>query len=145
VKGKKLPPFGAELAARLRHDNLPLWVFVFCGKGAWARAKHPDVRRGDCCPLVWDGANPKAVRWPVAGCHVLIEIDTGPSPAQVCALGRELFFAGAVGILAWWLDWGDSRPLIWLPDGTVRPLTADEISRTLWPEEHARRAEAGNG
>jgi hypothetical protein len=138
---KKLPPFGAELDARLRYVNLPTWAIVFAGRDAWKRARDPRARIGDCCPLVWTGEPPEVFRWPVANCAVLIEVDTGPSLEQVYALARELLVSGAGGVLAWWLCWGESRPVVWGRDGRSRYLTAAEINATVWPHKHERKGE----
>lgn len=134
-KRKRLPPFGGQLAERLKYRNRPLWVIVFCGRNAWTRAKDPRARIGDCHPLVWDG---KEYRWPVANCYVLVEIDTGPSLQQIRDLTRELLLAGAAGVLDWWLSWGESRPIAYLPDGIGRYLRAQDIDPSLCKE--VRRA-----
>lgn len=128
---KRLPPFGGELAERLKFANTPLWVIVFCGQNAWARAKDPRARIGDCHPLVWDG---KEYRWPVANCYVLVEIGAGPSLKQIRALARELLLAGAAGVLDWWLSWGESRPIAYQSDGKARYLSAKEIESTMHGE-----------
>lgn len=136
---KNLPPFGSELAARVLHRNLPLWVYVFAGRSAWVRAADERVRIGDCIPLVWAGEPPETIRWPVCGCTVLVEIDIGPSIEQVRGLVVELLLAGAQGVLAWWLSWAESRPIAWRSDGKARELTAAEIKRTLRPDREGQR------
>jgi len=132
VPGKRFPPYGKELAARLSHRNPPLLTFVFAGCDAWSRARHPRVRTGDCAPLVWDGADPKSVRWPVRGCHVVVELDVGPSVNQVRELVGRLLASGAVAVMTWWLRWSEDRPCIWLPDGTGRYLTAGELNEQVF-------------
>jgi len=105
---RRLPPYGAELDARLEYGNLPLWVCIIAGRGAWKRARDPGVRLGDCLPLTWDGGDPSRYRWPVEGCFCWLDAEPGPSVEQVRELAAELLLAGAAGVLAIWSDWGES-------------------------------------
>jgi hypothetical protein len=139
MAGRRLPPFGAELAARLEYNNPPSLAFVFCGRNAWTRARNPRVRIGDCVPLVWTGADPAGIRWPVRHCAVVIEVDHGPTVKQIRDLAVELLLSGADGVLAWWLAWSESRPIVWQADGSGHYLTAAEINEALWPVEHQNR------
>jgi hypothetical protein len=141
ITGRCLPPFGAELAARIQYRNAPLWVVILAGGDAWKRAQDPRVRIGDCHPLVWNGTDPAAIRWPVEGCACWIDVEPGPSAEQVRGLAVELLLSGAAGVLAIWSRWSESWPTLWQPDGAAGYVTADEVNRTLWPDEHARRRE----
>ena len=123
-KPKKFPPYGAALAKRLKYDNVPLLVFVFAGAGAWDRAKDPRATSGDCAALVWDSG--EVYRWPVKGCYVVVEINTGPSRQQCAALAGELLNSGARSVLLWWLN-DESMPIAFDHLGRQRLLPENEI------------------
>jgi hypothetical protein len=95
----KYPPFGKELASRLKFNNPPFHVVVTVGADCWNRAKTWQKCPNDVHALVLpDGDNPNAYTWPVNGLVVVIDVDIGPSDGQLRQLSACLLYGGAEAI-----------------------------------------------
>jgi hypothetical protein len=95
----KLPPFGRELASRLKFDNVPFHVVVTVGLDAWKRAKEWNACPNDVAALVLqDGANPTVYQWPVSKQLVVIDAACGPSDEQIRELAKVLLQQGAEAV-----------------------------------------------
>jgi hypothetical protein len=133
MKNKKLPPFGALLSERQKFKNPPWLVVVCVGAGAWAPAKARKVR-GDSVGLVLPpGENPSAFTWPVNGCRVVVEWNTGPGVELVVELARELLRAGAKTVTIWprWVDYSNPHlgwPAKQPPIRTYRANRSHEVT-----------------
>lgn len=97
---KRLPPFGKELAERMRFSNPPLYAVVAIGLDAWQRAKDWNASKADTVAMVLPAdAAPAALAWPVEGVPVVIYTDAGPSTDQIHALAKALLQCGAASVL----------------------------------------------
>lgn len=93
---KELPPYGKELAERIRFGNIPYFVVITVGLDAWERAKSWKKSPNDVHALVLPDGNPYFYCWPVTGCDVLIERHTGPSDQVIYDTARNCLIHGAV-------------------------------------------------
>jgi len=92
----KLPPYGKPIYERIKHLNLPLFVVVCVGMDSWDRAKKWNAGPNNTPAMVLPpGESPDAFKWPVQGCHVILEYDTGPTPETLQALMQTLLYSHA--------------------------------------------------
>jgi hypothetical protein len=133
----KLPPFGRDLAIRLRYGNVPPLVHVLAGPDAWDIARSDAVRFGGCQALVWDGDD---YRWPLEGCIVRFQVSSGPSVESCIRQARMMCDGGALAVCIWFLfdyddpgcvqellgEFGNVHPLVVRSDGIHQP-SLDEI------------------
>ena len=92
----KLPPYGRELASRLKFGNSPFHVVLCVGLDDWQRAREWNACPNDVHTLVLPaGADPNWFRWPVAGQLVVIDVACGPSDADLRNLADVLLAYGA--------------------------------------------------
>ena len=87
----KLPPFGRELATRLKFGNPPFHTVITIGMDAWRRCREWQRSPNDVGVLVLpDGDNPTAYAWPVTDQLVVIEAACGPTDADLRDLAAVL-------------------------------------------------------
>ncbi|QBQ53829.1 hypothetical protein [Nitrosococcus wardiae] len=93
---RKFPPFGKQLANRLRQGDKPSnCVWIGCGANAWSRTRH-DLTRSDSAALCLPyGEDPLSYRWPVSGLDCLILHTGGLNKEALLRLGAVLVRAGA--------------------------------------------------
>ena len=92
----KLPPYGRELASRLKFGNPPFHVAVCVGLDDWQRAREWNACPNDVHALVLPaGTSSQLFRWPVAGQLVVIDAACGPSDADLRDLAAVLLADGA--------------------------------------------------
>jgi hypothetical protein len=92
----KLPPFGKELASRLKHRNSPFHVVVTIGVDCWKRAEQWNSCPNDVIAMVLPaGADPRMYCWPVRDQLVVIEAACGPSDDDLRDLAAVLLAYGA--------------------------------------------------
>ena len=95
---RRLPPHGKALQERQRFRNIPYIVFIPIGMDCWLRAKKWALCK-HFHSLVYPGDKPpSAYQWTVAGGQCVIEVDEGPTDAQVSELARTLLKSGAVSV-----------------------------------------------
>lgn len=99
----RLPPHGKTITARIAHGNPPDFVAVCVGLDSWQRAKARNEGVSDMPAMVLPpGEDPHKFIWPVAGSVVIIEVDIGPSKAQLNELAAALLTSGAASVASWW-------------------------------------------
>ena len=92
----KRPPYGCELASRLKFGNPPFHIVVTVGLDAWQRAKEWNTCPNDVAAMALpDGDNPAAYAWPVRNQLVVIEVACGPSDNDLRDLAAVLLSYGA--------------------------------------------------
>ena len=99
---KRVPPHGVLLDQRQKWGNIPFFVMVCIGMGAWKMAKCWRESPNDISVLVVpDGKSPKNFNWPVNKCDVYIERLPGPGDDVITDLIKTLLSFGANGVIVW--------------------------------------------
>jgi len=97
---RRLPPYGRELAERLRFRNPPLFATVCVGLDSWTRAKEWATCPNDVVAMVLPpDSSPTCFMWPVHGIPVVVEAEAGPTFDVLKALGLELLKADPAGVV----------------------------------------------
>ncbi len=97
--GRKLPPFGREVAEVIAAGRIPN-CFVYAGPNAWARAKRRREQLGAGSAMVLPpGADPAEFRWPRLSGGVVVDARDLEYAAAV-ALARALASAGTAPVHA---------------------------------------------
>lgn len=95
----KLPPYGRELASRLRFGNPPFHIALCVGLDDWKRAREWTACPNDVHALVLPaGTDPRLYVWPVRDQLVVIDAACGPSDADLSDLATVLLAYGAQAV-----------------------------------------------
>ena len=92
----KTPPYGKQIAERLRFRNDPDHLVVCIGMDNWRRAKEWNNAPNDCPAMVQPAdTDPRGYVWPVRDQLVVIDVAAGPTDEQVRDLAVVLLEYGA--------------------------------------------------
>jgi len=115
---RKLPPYGKELAERMKWSNTPLFVMLCVGLNAWQSVKRWNKSPNDIAGLILpEGESPNQYIWPVSNCFVIIERSSGPSDENIMSLVKALLRSGAILVLVWSVTGVLTFNRFWLREG----------------------------
>jgi len=137
----KLPPFGKSLAERQRFNNSPFFVVVCVGMNAWERAKAWSAGPNDTPGLVLThDTKPENLYWPVNGCLVVVDWDTGPDETLIIELVQVLLSASAKTVTVRPLFVDHKEPIQELDPISKKLKHVREYIRQYFTEESCRVA-----
>jgi hypothetical protein len=140
MKQPKFPPYGKQLADRQRFNNQPKLVFIEVGGNAWERAK-----KWQCYPefsslVLTSDAEPKLLKWPVFGCHCLVEWDKAAPESIIIDLVQCLKLAGALNVAVQPMFVDHDSPSHYFDTESGTFVQSRECLRIYWHCEEVRHA-----
>jgi hypothetical protein len=131
------PAYGKVLADRMKWGNPPMFVFVHVGGSAFKSAQEQNKDRNMSAMVLTPGQDPKALRWPVSGCPVVISWDGSAAASLIIELVKCLLRSSAISVTVW-PTWEDFTTPIGYYDTTQQPIkfiNSREIIRNYYPRQ----------
>ena len=141
MKQPKYPAYGKQLADRLRWKNPPKLIFIeLGGNDAWKRAKKWQCYPDFASLVLTPEAEPKRLKWPVFGCHCLVEWEQAAPEELIIELVQSLKMAGALNIAVQPMFVDHDTPTHYFDTATQSFIQSRECLKIYTPRKEVKNA-----